>query len=75
MNFIVDLSSNKRENVIYDVIFVIINKCTKMIKYLLMIIKIDVAKLTKLFFEKIVLYFDMLTNIVNNKKFLFIIAF
>ena len=51
MNFIIDLSSSKRENVVYNAILLIVNKCTKMIKYLSMIIKIDVTKLTKLFFE------------------------
>ena len=40
-----------------------------------MIIKIDVAKLTKLFFEKIVLRFDILTNIINDKNSLFINVF
>ena len=39
-----------------------------MTKYLSMIIKIDVAKLTKVFFEKIVLRFDMSTNIINDKN-------
>ena len=53
MNFIIDLSSSKREDVIYNVILVIINECTEMIKYLLMIVKIDVAKLTKLFYVSI----------------------
>ena len=75
MNFIIDLSSSKRESVVYNAILVIINKCTKIIKYLSMIIKIDVAKFTKLFFEKSVLGFDMSTNIVNDKDFLFINAF
>ena len=75
MNFIINLSSSKREDVIYDIILMIIDRCTKTIKYLSMIIKIDVAKLTKVFFEKIVLRFDMLTNIVNDKNFLFINAF
>ena len=51
MNFIIDLSSSKREDVVYNAILVIVNKCTKMIKYLSVIIKIDVAKLTKLFFD------------------------
>ena len=75
MNFIIDLSSSKREDVIYNAILVIIDNCTKMVKYLSMIIKIDVAKLTKLFFEKIVLHFDRSANIVNNKHFLFINTF
>ena len=54
MNFIIGLSSSKYENVIYNAIFMIVDKDTKMIKYLLIIIKIDIAKLIKLFFEKII---------------------
>ena len=72
INFIIDLSSNKRENVIYNTIFMIIDRCTKMIKYLSMIIKIDAAKLIKLFFKKL---FYILISIVNDKNFLFINVF
>ena len=75
INFIIDLSLNKRKNVVYITIFIIIDKCTKMLKYLSMIIKIDVAKLTQLFFEQIVLRFDMSADIINDKNFLFINAF
>ena len=75
MNFVVDLPSSKRDKIVYDSIFMIVDKCTKMIKYLSIIIKIDVAKLTNVFFEKIVLYFDMSTNIVNDKNILFINVF
>ena len=46
-----------------------------MIKYLSIIIKIDAAKLTNVFFKKIILHFGMSTNIVNDKNFLFINAF
>ena len=75
MIFIIDLSSNKRKNVVYDTILMIIDKCTKIIKYLSVIIKIDIAKLMKLFFETIVLRFNILADIVNNKNFLFINIF
>ena len=75
MNFIIGLSSSKREDVVYNIIFVIIDKYTKIIKYLSMIIKIDVAKLTKLFFKKIVLRFNISADIVNNENFLFINIF
>ena len=75
MNFVMNLPSNKRDKVVYDSILVIVDKCTKMIKYLLIIIKIDVIKLTNMFFKKIVLHFDMSTDIVNNKNFLFINIF
>ena len=46
-----------------------------MIKYVLIIKKIDVAKLTKIFFKKIILRFDISNKIVNNKKFVFTNAF
>ena len=45
-----------------------------MIKYLLINIKIDVLKLTNIFFEKIVLCFNISADIVNNKNSLFINA-
>ena len=75
MNFIIDLLSSKREDIVYNAILVIVDKCIKMIKYLSMIIKIDIVKLMKSFFEKIVLRFNMLSGIVNNKNSLFINAF
>ena len=46
-----------------------------MIKYILIIKKIDVAELTKMFFKKIVLCFDMSDKIINDKKFMFMNAF
>ena len=75
MNFVIDLPSSKRGKVIYNLISMIVDKCIKMIKYLLIIIKIDVAKLTNVFFEKIVLHFDISIDIVNDKNFLFINVF
>ena len=75
MNFVIGLSSSKRGRIIYDSILVIVDKCTKMIKYLLIIIKIDVAKLTNVFFKKIVLHFNMSADIVSDKNFLFINVF
>ena len=35
MNFIINLSSNKRKNYIYNTIFIIIDKYIKIIKYLI----------------------------------------
>ena len=69
MNFIIDLSSSKRDKIVYNLILVIVDKCTKMIKCLSINIKIDILKLTNVFFEKIVLYFDISADIVNNKNF------
>ena len=49
----------------------IINRYIKIIKYLFMFIIIDVATLTKLFFIKIVYYYDIFYNIVDNRNFIF----
>ena len=65
------LFSNKRRGVVYNSILMIIDEYIKMIKYVLIIKKIDVAKLTKMFFEKIVLYFDISDEIISDKKFVF----
>ena len=75
MNFIIDLSLSKRENVVYNAIFVIIDRYTRMIKYLSIVIKINVAKLMKLFFKKIVLRLNISADIVNDKDFLFVNVF
>ena len=75
MNFIIKLFSNKKRDVVYDSILMIINRYIKIIKYILIIKKIDVAKLTKVFFKKIVLYFDILNEIMNDKKFIFMNVF
>ena len=75
MNFIMKLFLNKRRDVVYNLILMIINQYIKMIKYILIIKKIDVAELTKVFFKKIVLRFDMSDEIINDRKFVFINAF
>ena len=75
MNFITKLFLNKKRDIVYDLILMIIDQYIKMIKYVLIIKKIDVAKLTKIFFEKIILRFDILNEIINDKKFVFINVF
>ena len=71
MNFVTNLLSSKRKKIVYNSIFVIINRCTKMIKYIFITIKLDIAELTKMFFIEIILRFDMFENIVNDKDFVF----
>ncbi len=46
-----------------------------MIKYILIIIRINVAELTKVFLKKIVLRFNILINIISNRDSVFINAF
>ena len=50
INFVIDLFFNKRCNVIYNSIFVIMNRYIKIIKYIFVTIKIDVVTLTKIFY-------------------------
>ena len=71
MNFVIELFSNKRRDVVYNSILMIINRYIKMIKYISIIKKINVTKLTKIFFEKIVLRFNMSNEIVNDRNFMF----
>ena len=75
MNFIMKLFSNKKRDVVYDSILMIINQYIKMIKYVLIIKKIDVAELMKMFFKKVILHFNMSDEIVNDKKFMFMNVF
>ena len=75
MNFVIELSLNKYKNVVYNVIFVMINRYIKMIRYLFMFIIIDVVALAKLFFAEIVYRYDIFYNIVNNRNVIFINVF
>ena len=71
MNFVTKLFLNKECDVVYDSILIIIDQYIKIIKYVLIIKKIDVAELTEIFFKKVVLHFNILNKIVNNKRFVF----
>ncbi len=75
INFVKSLSSNKRHEVVYNLIFVIIDRYTRMTKYISIITRIDVAKLAKVFFDKIVLRFETLASIVSDKGFVFTSVF
>ncbi len=75
MNFITDLSSSKWKEVMYDLILVIVDCYMKMMCYLSTKKILTVVKLTKLFFEKIALRYEISNDIVIDKDSLFISAF
>ncbi len=75
MNFITDLSFSKWKEVMYDLILVIVNHYMKMMYYLFIKKILTVVKLTKLFFEKIILRYEISNDIIINKNSLFITAF
>ncbi len=75
MNFITDLLSSKWKKVVYDLILVIVDHYTKMTYYLSTKKTLTVVKLAKLFFEQIVLKYEILNDIVIDRDSLFISAF
>jgi len=75
INFITDLSSSKWKEVVYDLILVIVNHYMKMMHYLSIKKTLTVIKLTKLFFKKIALRYEISSDIIINKDSLFINAF
>ena len=75
MNFVTGLLSSKRRDVVYDSILMIVDRYIKMIKYVSVIKKTDVAELAEMFFEKVVLHFGMSDEIVSDREFVFTSAF
>ncbi len=75
MNFITDLLSSKWKEVVYNLILMIVNHYMKMMCYLFIKKTLTVIKLTKLFFEKIALKYEILNDIIINKDDLFINMF
>ena len=63
---------SKFKSVIYNAILIIINRFIKIIRYLLIIIKIDVAKLAKVFHAKIIYCYEISNKVISDKKSIFI---
>ncbi len=59
----------------YDSIFIIVDHYMKMTRYLFMKKTLTIVKLTKLFFEKIALRYEISSDIVIDRNSLFISAF
>ena len=72
MNFITNLSFSKWKEVVYDLIFMIVNHYIKMMHYLSMKKTLTVVKLAELFFKKIALRYEILSDIIIDKDSLFI---
>ena len=53
----------------------VVDRCTRMAKYIPTIVKCGSAELAEIFFEKIVLNFDMPTGIVSDRGSIFTSAF
>jgi hypothetical protein len=75
MNFITNLSFNKRSNDVYESVFVIINRYIKMTFYIFVTKKIIAIELTKIIFDHVMLKYDASKNVVSNKEFVFTNAY
>ncbi len=75
MNFITNLSSNKRSNNVYDFVLVIINRYIKMTFYIFVTKKIIVVELTKLIFDHVMFQYNASKNVVLNREFVFTSAY
>ncbi len=71
MNFITNFSFNKRSNDVYDFVLVIINRYIKMTFYISVTKKITIVELIKIIFDHVMFKYDVLKNVVSNKKFVF----
>ena len=75
MNFITNLSSSRRRDCVYDTILIIVDRYIKIIKYLLIIKKINIFDLEQLLIKEIFLRFDLLKDIVIDRNSIFMSAF
>lgn len=75
MNFIIELSPSKRKDVVYDTILVIVDRYTKMTRYLPTNKTITAERLADLFFEEIIYRFNTSIEIVTDWDFVFTSAY
>jgi hypothetical protein len=75
MNFITNLSFNKRWDDVYDSVLWIINRYIKMTFYIFVTKKIIAIELTKIIFNHVMLKYDASKDVVSNKEFVFTSAY
>ena len=75
MDFITDLPPSKRKGFVYDAILVVIDRFTKMVRYLPTNKTVTTVDLTEMFFEEIILKFKCPSSIVTDRGSLFTSSF
>ena len=75
MDFITGLLPSKYKNVVYDSILVIIDRFTKMVRYISTNVIIDAAELAEVFHTKIVCRYSILNGIISNRGSIFTSTF
>ena len=76
MNFVINLSNNRNyTNTIFDLIFVIVCRLTKIIYYISCIKNIFFKNFVDIFIRKIIKFHDFFSFIMINKKFVFTLRY
>ena len=76
MNFVIDLSNNcNYTNTIFDLIFVIVYRLTKMIHYISCIKNIFFKNFVDIFIRKIIKFHNFFSLVMTNKRFIFILRY
>ena len=75
MDFVTGLLASKAKNGVYNLILIIVNRYTKIIRYLFINIIIDAAILADLFFEEIIFRYETPAGIITNKGLVFTFKF
>ena len=75
MDFIIDLSSSDKSEIVFNFILIVMNKYIKMAEYVSVKKNWIMEKLVKVFYTRIFVKHDMSDVIITNKKNLFIFNF
>ena len=75
MDFITGLPPSKRRGIVYDAILVVVDRFTKMVRYLPTTKTVDAAQLAELLFEEVALRYGMPEGIVSDRGSIFTSGF
>jgi hypothetical protein len=72
INFIIGLPPSLRKGRVFDAIFIIVNRYSKIIYFILITIDVDVSAFAKFIYDEIMKYHDISKLIISDRKFIFI---
>jgi hypothetical protein len=72
MNFITGLPPSLREGRVFDAIFAIVNRYSKIAYFILITIDIDAPAFAEFIYDKIMKYHNMPKSIISDKRSIFI---
>jgi hypothetical protein len=72
MNFIIRLSLSLREGRVFDVIFTVVNRYSKIAYFILITIDIDIPVFAEFIYDEMMKYHDIFKLIISNRGSIFI---